>query len=142
MSAAQRSGKLAREVARRSIEAAERRRAEVAGPDPSEIHQRLRATADEDGRVSITDAVAAASGEREPWNPFADPKRLERSQAKNAAMGRNLFPSMNEVDEEPAPRFAGSADGGEGEPDPPEDAVFEHTDDGQRFRVWDLDSLD
>jgi hypothetical protein len=127
--ARRRSLELAHDVARRAIEAAERRQAEAGLPD--DLAERLRGVADEDGRVTVDQAIEAVTGADGPPNPLAAEYRA-RQEAKN----KGVFPEPEHVD--PPTRPQGSADGGEGEP---ENAVYETTLDGQRMRVFTDDEL-
>jgi hypothetical protein len=80
--------RLAADLARRAVAAADRRRAlEAAGTDAAE---RLRAVADDDGRLSVEEALGALSRPNpQPVNPFA--AELQRAADKQAAAAERLF---------------------------------------------------
>ena len=137
MSAADRNHELAADLARRAI-AAERRAAEEA----ADLAERLRGAADQDGRLSVDDAIGALtdSGSNDaPLNPFAE--HLNRTDAKQSWAHERLFGRPSEP-ADPATRPEGDADAGKGNVPA---AQIEHvqTDEGvRRMEVFDLNNLD
>jgi len=114
----ERSRALAIEVARRAIEAAERRERAEANPD--EVAERLRQAAGEDGQISIDDAVAAVSGDEDTVSFNDLLRRAPAATGRRRALDERLFGKRDEPEPEsdPAPEPAqpsGDADGGKGE---------------------------
>jgi hypothetical protein len=127
MSAAERNRELAADLARRAIAAAERRQAEAGAPDPGELAERFRGVADEDGRLSVDDAINAVTGSSGPVNPFAA-EYLERQARANERLG---------LEPERSNRPQGDGDGGKGEDG---GATYEQTEHGF-MRVWSPEEL-
>lgn len=124
-----RSRELSNEIARRAIAAAARRRAE-----PDEVAQRLRDAANENGLLSVDDALGALGGEQPSSGGSFNEEIRRQAEDKSRRSAGNLF-GREEPEPEASGRPQGSADAGRGEPD---DAVFEETPHG-RMRVFDLD---